>query len=314
LWRWTSFILTNNAGELKGGISFIDVQPEDIDISSYESLAWLPAGSVTPQNVAVIGDPAPGTQSGVEFPHFDSSDANDTGSILFRPTLQGPGVTPTNSWGYWIGKPGDVRKVLRAGEEVPGHPGVFWGGGTFLPSISDNGRAVIDINLTGAGVDASNRSAIVTGAPGEAKMIARAGDQAPGVESGVVYTSLGQGGISETGRVAFTSLLSGPGVTTANQSALWQYSPEDDAVHLLLRSGEVLEVAPGDFRTIQALSLGSLPWHMPDQVSFNASFTDGTRGIFIATVPEPGALLLLGLAVPLCRLRSRRRIGPLVGL
>jgi len=147
----------------------------------------------------------------------------------------------------------------------------------------------------------------VTGAPGDIRIIAREGDQAPGLAPGVVHSFTGNPGISESGRVAFTSQLSGPGVTTLNQWALWQYSPDDDMVHLLLRSGDLFEVAPGDFRTLTGMSLGSLPWHMPDQVSFQASFTDGTRGIFVASVPEPAGLVLASVGLVMCVRRQRGR-------
>ena len=44
-------------------------------------------------------------------------------------------------------------------------------------------------------------------------------------------------------------------------------------------------------------------------------FTDGTRGIFVTSIPEPGALLLVSLMLPLWRrCRNRGRLGPRVGL
>jgi len=277
---------------------------DDIHIVSSSGERLLLAGSTTPVNIAVVGDSAPGTDSGVLFSTFEASTSNNARQVLFRATLAGPGVTSSNNFGYWIGQPGDVRKVLRAGEEIPGLPGVFWGGGTFLPTMSENGRAALDMGLTGNGVNASNDRALVTGAPGDIRIIAREGDQAPGLGSGVVQQFMSSPAISDSGRVAFGSQLSGPGVTDANKSALWQYTPDDDMVRLLLRSGDVLEVAPGDLRTIQALGVGSiLPLHMPDQVVFEATFTDGTRGIFLASVPEPGTIAAAALLLMLRRKR-----------
>ena len=78
--------------------------------------------------------------------------------------------------------------------------------------------------------------------------------------------------------------------------------------------GDLLEVAPGDFRTISSVGLGSYyPISEPrpnnstafnnrGQLVFWATFTDGTSGIFVSNrvaIPEPstlalGAMTLLG--------------------
>jgi uncharacterized protein YjbI with pentapeptide repeats len=84
-------------------------------------------------------------------------------------------------------------------------------------------------------------------------------------------------------------------------------------LHLIAREGDLLEVAPGDFRTIKDFgNSGSLYGFYGDtgnsdgrpsgfnnlgQLAFQATFTDGTSGIFVSNrvaIPEPSTLLLLG--------------------
>ncbi len=101
---------------------------------------------------------------------------------------------------------------------------------------------------------------------------------------------------------------------------MWGYDPEG-GVELLARTGELFEVAPGDWRTISSLGIssGSI---LADgdvrgltdagQFAFRAWFDDGSEGIFLATipspVPEPGALTLLAIAgLTLLGLVARRR-------
>ena len=67
----------------------------------------------------------------------------------------------------------------------------------------------------------------------------------------------------------------------------------DGELELVARSGDTIEVAPGDVRTIQSLSM--FTFHGDDdgkarglndlgQVAFKASFTDGTNGVFVSNV------------------------------
>ena len=80
----------------------------------------------------------------------------------------------------------------------------------------------------------------------------------------------------------------------------------------------LLEVVPGDFRTITALGGptessnndygGPSGYNDLGQVVFRAVFSDGTEGLFvsdIATIPEPSGIFLLGLSMSIVSLAAR---------
>ena len=103
------------------------------------------------------------------------------------------------------------------------------------------------------------------------------------------------------GQIAFQSPL------TDASLGIWG---TDTGGHLreVVRTGDLLQLAPGDARTVAALSfLGGSgnadgrPSGFSDNgdVTFWASFTDGSSGVFVSNVlatPEPGTLVLAGLA------------------
>jgi hypothetical protein len=71
-------------------------------------------------------------------------------------------------------------------------------------------------------------------------------------------------------------------------------------VELLARNLDMVEVAPGDLR--KYVNIDSIPRFVsPGQVAFNAWFADGSKGVMVASVPEPAqvaaaVLIVLGMA------------------
>jgi len=103
--------------------------------------------------------------------------------------------------------------------------------------------------------------------------------------------------------------LTGSGVDSTNNLGLWA-TDTNGLVELIAREGDLIQIAPGDFRTIKDLSLSD--FNNMGELAFLANFTDGSEGIFVSNAvatPEPGGLALLGLAVPVL-LRRRERASP----
>ena len=95
------------------------------------------------------------------------------------------------------------------------------------------------------------------------------------------------------GRIAFLGnsrqLPTPGGPRTFTESKIWAQGPSGD-LRLVVRVGDVLEVAPGDFRTIGipqglpippdgGLSFSRNGFNDRHQIAFRARFKDGSQGI-----------------------------------
>jgi hypothetical protein len=168
--------------------------------------------------------------------------------------------------------------------------------------VNEAGEALMNVLLSGTGVDSSNNEALfLRDALGNLTLAHRFGNQAPGTPTGTVFAGNAAYGLSRVlnsvGQVANTSPLAGPGVDSTNDHGLWA-TDRFGVQQLIVRKGDALEVAPGDFRTVSDFSFvgdtgNGNGWPSGfnnfGQLAFWASFTDGSQGVFVsnkvATVP-----------------------------
>ena len=113
------------------------------------------------------------------------------------------------------------------------------------------------------------------------------------------------------------STLTGAGVTAANDRGLFLYDPTLGPI-LIAREGDLFDVGGGDLRTISptGIAIADSPFYNRSSLGddgrlvFALYFTDGTGGVFVATVPEPGcAAGVVAAAALLLRRRRGREIG-----
>ncbi len=241
------------------------------------------------------GDPAPGTNPGIAFSAVGSPVLNDAGEVAFGGNVTGPTVDSTNDQGIWAGAVGNLQLVVREGDPAPGtDPGVVFVGGA-APVLNGAGEVAFRGRLAGPGVlSGINNLGIWAGAVGNLQLVVRGGDPAPGTDDGVVFgISFGTPTLNGAGKVAFKNRIFGPGVDSTNDQGIWAGAVGN--LQLVVREGDELEVAPGDFRTVKSL-LSSLftgsgnedgrrsSFNDAGQVAFLAAFTDFSEGIFVATV------------------------------
>jgi hypothetical protein len=186
---------------------------------------------------------------------------------------------------------------------APGTPdGVnFLGFGT--PKLNGTGKIAFQAELTGNGIDYSstNREGIWTSVSGSLELVARAGDLVPGMP-GVYFKDIRDTiALNNAGQIAFAGDVTGTGIDESNRWVIWA-TDVNGGVHAVVRLGDVLEVAPGDFRTISVVDFATIGrgFNNRGQLAFWTIFTDGSYGVFVSdlvAVPEPVSSTLLIAAI-----------------
>jgi len=141
------------------------------------------------------------------------------------------------------------------------------------------------------------------------------GAGAAGLPDGVVVSAVGGFASNRGGDVLFPVGLTGPGVWWYQNDGALFFAPRGRGPTLVLRTGETLEVGPGDLRTIQGLgsvstSLGFSSLDSARRIALAIDFTDGSSGVFVGQVPEPSRDLAAVTALAslvAAALRVRRR-------
>lgn len=241
---------------------------------------------------------APGTE-GAEFLSFSPPDINSTGQHVFRATLKetdSADVTSENDSAIYITTP-EPALIARENSAAPG-TGVVFNDMSASPLINDAGHVVFENPLRGAA--AGERWGIwTTAGTGTLRLVLQAGDPVPDTEAGTTFkqsTSLPVAKtmiINHRDNLAFVAQMEGPAVDEANDTGL--FAEIHGELALILREGDQLEVAPNDLRTISSFSASDdigiaggtgngdgrrSSFNNQDQLTFAATFTDGTAGIF----------------------------------
>jgi hypothetical protein len=169
------------------------------------------------------GDPAPGA-GGATFSGAPVATAVPSGTIAFRFGLTGTGVTSANNIGIWAGStPASVQLVMRAGDIAPtiGTAVTAFNG---VAVLADGSVAINATAATGGSVTTANNQGLFVGLTQPTlQLVARKGDQAPGQPAGVVLNGIGVP-IANGNTVGFRTSVTGTGVTTANDSAIFTWS------------------------------------------------------------------------------------------
>lgn len=278
-----------------------------VDETSNEGIWSEASGSLS--LVAREKDAAPGTGLGVVFAFFASGPTiNDAGKVAFLGNLTsftGGAVTSESSRGIWSkDAAGPLGLVVRTGDAAAGAgPGVVHLS-LSSPVLNGAGQLAFSGFLDGFGVDTTNNFGLWSEGGGSLEMVARKGNPAPGTELDVVFGNLGSFALNGPGQIAFHGFLTGPGLDGTNNQGIWATDP-DGVVTLIARFGDLFDVNNDplidDFKTISALSLFNISgeetgrpssFNNIGQLTFRLGFTDGSEGIFVATIPEPATLVV----------------------
>jgi hypothetical protein len=287
----------NDAGQ---SVFFSQLSGSGVNSSNDTSIWSEASGSL--QLLVRERSPAPG-MPGVNFGNVYATGAfNNAGQTVVVAGLSSED-TPNRQASVWLADSDNLTLIARRGTHAPGTAsGVNFEdfGGWSL--VNEAGDALLNVLLSGTGVDDSNDEALfLSDSLGNLTLVFRFGQQAPGTPAGTLFAgnpALGYARVlNSVGQVATTGPLAGPGVDSTNDHGIWAYD-RSGVQQLIVREGDELEVAPGDFRTISELSFvgdngNSNGWPSGfnnfGQLAFWASFTDGSEGVFVsnkvATVP-----------------------------
>ncbi len=241
--------------------------------------------------VVRAGSAAPGTPAGVNFDSFDPPVLNSAGRVAFLARLSGSGVDGTNEHGVWSEGSEGLSLVARKGSAAPGTPaGVNFS--SFEHLVLDSaGRVAFHAYLSGAGLGITNDTGIWSGGSGTLALVAREGSAAPGTAAGTNFGPfLASPALNGAGQTAFIASLAG----AATGRGIWS-EDSDGALQLIVRTGDEIEVAEGDERSVVDLNMvpgsggedgRSTPLNDAGQIAFRALFTDGSSGVFVTIGPD----------------------------
>ena len=266
---------------------------------------WQTDGAGGLRAIAVPGSEAP--IAGETFVFVDTPRQNDAGEVAFA------GLIDAGSGFFRSDRDGALSPVLVDGDPAPGLPGVTaslfaFEAGTHRgrASLNDAGEFAFRAELSGAGVGPENdRALYVQDRSGGFDLRLRKGDLVEHEAESLVLDVLSAPVLTESGALITFGTVTGDDVDGDSNEVLL-YQDASSGTKIVIREGDVIEVAPGDSRELDYLYLdiGTLST-ASDRVGFNDSqlvfvayFTDGSSGILRATIPEPGtgALAALGLA------------------
>ncbi|MGA3068127.1 MAG: choice-of-anchor tandem repeat NxxGxxAF-containing protein [Tepidisphaeraceae bacterium] len=158
---------------------------------------------------------------------YQSFAINTSGTIVFAGTLEGNAdlLMATPSQGF--------TPVVTEGQAAPGTPaGDTFSSFSSAPAValSNSGQIAFAAILQGSGVNSGNELGIWAGSPGALSLVARSGEQAPGLASGTTFTSTLESTFSSPGisgsTVVFSAILSGPGAIGGTSGmSLWSWTP-----------------------------------------------------------------------------------------
>jgi hypothetical protein len=196
------------------------------------------------ERVAFVGDPAPGIP-GATFSYLCTPQIDGQGKVLFAGFMVGLGITGSNHLAVFYGSPGNLEKVLWAGEQAPDMPEgvILWNLVYSSEYLSETGWIATAPPLAGPGiVPGVNDRVLLCGPPGDLRKVFQGGDPAPGLEEGVYINGAEPFGglLSDNGTLLATAQVIGGGGRATPDRVFW--TGTRDELNVAFRAGVA---APG---------------------------------------------------------------------
>lgn len=200
------------------------------------------------------GDPAPALPAGVLLDSIGPFGVGPGGVIVARASLGGPTVTSSNDRALWIGQVGQpLRLIAREGDPVPGMGG-DWTFGSF-GSLHCHRPGVVTFwatLLSDAG--AADRHGFWRYENGALRPLMELQMPAPGLFGDAKIINLRSAASNVWGQMLLDVVLGGDGMSDTR--ALYAVA-RDDSLIPLVREGNEIEHAPGQFDVIRQLAVST---------------------------------------------------------
>jgi hypothetical protein len=261
-------------------------------------------GEIYPTIVQRIqeGGAAAGTEPGVIYSNLGQPTITGRGGFGLKASLVGPGVIDTNDTGIWL-QDTQLFLVAREGASAPGTTATY---DDFSEPVFSSVYAAFKAVITGPDVDSTNDRGIWSGRgtwsgqPASPGLLIRSGNPAPGTSAGVVFADFGDPLLDKSNTV-FRGTLTGTGVDPTNNEGVWATNLAG-VLSLVVRKGDLFDVdydlLVEDLRTISSIDLitgnsssnGQSISYSSSRLVFRLGFTDGSEGVFAATIGVDGDL------------------------
>lgn len=274
---------------------------------SFGSAVWKDVGNGL-ELVLAERLPAPGEPGRFVGPSLGNIHIDALGNVLIegstRATAEGFGGTSPRTWSD---RDGSLAPIYEAGMVVPvpefspttNYPTESVLKYTSGYAVADDGTLAfvgqVENYVPGYSRTGLWQSGVYREADQGLEVVAWAGQVAPGL--GKKFDGFGDLWVNGDGQMVFhAGLVDG---VSSNRESLWAATGLGD-IELLVAIGEPLKVAPGVFKTVSGFSYRSpdarvhgRPYGYGDkalndngQFIFSAEFTDGTSGLFLASIVE----------------------------
>lgn len=233
---------------------------------------------------------------------FASPALNNLGQVAFEATLTGTSGGSTDNEGiFFYDTTGVISQIARTGQAAPD------GNGTFSefqsPMINDAGQVAFHAQFTGTtGGSSDSRAYFVGDSVTGLTQFARTGQFE--ADLGGRFSSLSFLAFNDAGQAAFLANFV-DGVTGATEPGLFFYDPSLGLLQVALRGDAFLGSTVVGLEFEGGLVDEGSGLNNHGQMAYRFTLDDGTSGIAIWTVPEPGSMATLAVVAGLV-FRHRR--------
>ena len=221
--------------------------------------------------------------NGIAFDFVSDHALNNNGEVLLTARIKGPGITFSNDSGIWAGSPGELRLVVLAGMQVPGkEDGLKFIDPIQFPRFNDMGQVI----FTGGGSIWIDDSGI------QREIVRLGGSQVPEAPRGTVFQTIFDRVNNNAGDVIFLASDVNPLSIRRKSTRIWQYDNDTKQLNMVIKTGQIIELAPGLIRSITTLTPFASPTPMrlneAGKILFEADLSSSDWAFFLASPRKGG--------------------------